>query len=185
MLQQAPMYAYIPAKDLARARKFYEEKVGLKPKEENAGGVTYQFGKDTACFLYPTPNAGTSKASQAGRYRHRRRRQGGVVQGQRGQHPRPGAAALRRNLEDPALALQSGVLVFLDGNDAITVKDEAHHGADLVPERTHYDPKQQKRRRGECRGDQQRKEPALRHLPPPEKRCGVVGESPPGSPGRQ
>ena len=33
MLQQAPMYAYIPAKDLARARKFYEEKVGLKPRD--------------------------------------------------------------------------------------------------------------------------------------------------------
>jgi len=65
MLQQSPMYAYIPAKDVARARKFYEEKVGLKPKEETAGGVTYQFGKNTACFLYPTPNAGTSKASQA------------------------------------------------------------------------------------------------------------------------
>ena len=65
MLQQSPMYAYIPAKDVARARKFYDEKLGLKPKAENAGGVTYQFGKDTACFLYPTPNAGTSKASQA------------------------------------------------------------------------------------------------------------------------
>ena len=25
----------------------------------------YQFGDHTACFLYPTPNAGTSKASQA------------------------------------------------------------------------------------------------------------------------
>ena len=29
MLQNAPMYAYIPAKDVARARKFYEEKVGF------------------------------------------------------------------------------------------------------------------------------------------------------------
>ena len=65
MLQQAPMYAYIPAKDVARARKFYEEKLGLKPDEETAGGVTYGFGNGTACFLYPTPNAGTSKASQA------------------------------------------------------------------------------------------------------------------------
>jgi len=65
MLQESPMYAYIPARDMARARKFYEEKVGLKPKSENAGGVTYQFGKGTACFLYPTPHAGTSKASQA------------------------------------------------------------------------------------------------------------------------
>jgi len=25
----------------------------------------YEFGKDTACFLYPTPSARTSKASQA------------------------------------------------------------------------------------------------------------------------
>jgi predicted enzyme related to lactoylglutathione lyase len=65
MLQKAPMYAYIPAKDVARARKFYEEKVGLKPGEETAGGVTYHFGNGTACFLYPTPNAGTSTASQA------------------------------------------------------------------------------------------------------------------------
>jgi predicted enzyme related to lactoylglutathione lyase len=65
MLQQAPMYAYIPAKDVGRARKFYEEKVGLKPKQELAGGVVYEFGKGTGCFLYPTANAGTSKASQA------------------------------------------------------------------------------------------------------------------------
>jgi predicted enzyme related to lactoylglutathione lyase len=59
------MYSYIPAKDVARAREFYEGKVGLKPKEEIAGGVVYEFGKNTACFLYPTPNAGTSLASQA------------------------------------------------------------------------------------------------------------------------
>jgi predicted enzyme related to lactoylglutathione lyase len=65
MLQNAPIYAYIPAKDVARARKFYEEKLGLKPKQEIAGGVAYEFGKGTGCFLYPTPNAGTSKASQA------------------------------------------------------------------------------------------------------------------------
>ena len=65
MLQDFPMYAYIPAKDMARARKFYEEKVGLKPGQEINGGVVYEFGKGTACFLYPTPNAGTSQASQA------------------------------------------------------------------------------------------------------------------------
>jgi predicted enzyme related to lactoylglutathione lyase len=59
------MYSYIPAKDVARARNFYEQKVGLKPKQEIAGGVVYEFGKGTGCFLYPTPNAGTSKASQA------------------------------------------------------------------------------------------------------------------------
>ena len=65
MLQRSPMYAYIPARDMNRARKFYEEKVGLKPKQETAGGVVYEFGEGTSCFLYPTPNAGTSQASQA------------------------------------------------------------------------------------------------------------------------
>jgi predicted enzyme related to lactoylglutathione lyase len=65
MLQKFPMYAYIPAKDVSRARKFYEGKLGFKAKEETAGGVVYEFGGRTACFLYPTQNAGTSKASQA------------------------------------------------------------------------------------------------------------------------
>ena len=65
MLQDSPMYAYIPAKDLARARKFYEEKLGLKAGQQTNGGVVYEFGKGTAAFLYPTPNAGTSQASQA------------------------------------------------------------------------------------------------------------------------
>ena len=65
MLQDAPLYAYLPAKDLVRARRFYEEKLGFRPRQEIAGGVVYAFGKGTAAFLYPTPNAGTSKASQA------------------------------------------------------------------------------------------------------------------------
>jgi len=67
MLQNSPLYAYIPAKDVSRARKFYEEKLGFKPSRqiEGSGGVVYDFGKGTSCFLYPTPNAGTSRASQA------------------------------------------------------------------------------------------------------------------------
>jgi catechol-2,3-dioxygenase len=65
MLHDFPMYAYIPARDLARARQFYETKVGLRPKEDTNGGVVYEFAGGTACFLYPTPNAGTSQASQA------------------------------------------------------------------------------------------------------------------------
>jgi catechol 2,3-dioxygenase-like lactoylglutathione lyase family enzyme len=64
-LQKSPLYAYFPAADVARARDFYERKLGLKPGDEIAGGVVYQFGERTAAFLYPTPNAGTSKASQA------------------------------------------------------------------------------------------------------------------------
>ena len=65
MLQDSPMFAYIPAKDVARARRFYEEKLGFTPRREEAGGVVYEFRDHTACFLYPTPNAGTSRASQA------------------------------------------------------------------------------------------------------------------------
>ena len=65
MLQSTPMYSYIPAKEVARARKFYEEKLGFKPREVTPGGVVYEFAQGTACFLYPTPNAGTSQASQA------------------------------------------------------------------------------------------------------------------------
>jgi predicted enzyme related to lactoylglutathione lyase len=65
MLQEFPMYSYIPASDVGRARKFYEGTLGFKPGRELAGGVTYAVAGGTACFLYPTPNAGTSRASQA------------------------------------------------------------------------------------------------------------------------
>ena len=65
MLQQSPIFAYIPAKDVTRARRFYEETLGFSPKRETAGGVVYEFAGGTACFLYPTQNAGTSAASQA------------------------------------------------------------------------------------------------------------------------
>src|SRR6266851_7185616 len=64
MLKDAPIRAYIPASDVARARQFYEQKIGLTPKLEYAGGVIYECG-GTEVFLYPTPNAGTSRASQA------------------------------------------------------------------------------------------------------------------------
>jgi hypothetical protein len=49
---------------VARARNFYEETVGLRPKEVYAGGVIYECG-GADVFMYPTPNAGTSRASQA------------------------------------------------------------------------------------------------------------------------
>ncbi len=63
MLRNAPIRAYIPVSNVSRARKFYEDLVGLKPREEYAGGVIYECG-GAEVFMYPTPNAGTSKASQ-------------------------------------------------------------------------------------------------------------------------
>ena len=41
MLQSSPLFAYIPAKDLDRARRFYEGKLGFRPTLENNGGVPY------------------------------------------------------------------------------------------------------------------------------------------------
>ncbi len=64
MLKDSPIIPYIPASDLARARKFYSEKVGLEPKMENNGGLTYECG-GTEVFMYVSGGAGTSKASQA------------------------------------------------------------------------------------------------------------------------
>ena len=65
MLKNAAIVPYIPVSDVARARKFYEQKIGLKPKEEYAGGVIYECGKGSWVFMYPSAGAGTSKASTA------------------------------------------------------------------------------------------------------------------------
>src|SRR5262245_55389173 len=63
MLRNARIVPYIPVADVARARKFYEEKVGLRPKEQYAGGVIYECGGGSWVFMYPSKGAGTSKAS--------------------------------------------------------------------------------------------------------------------------
>jgi predicted enzyme related to lactoylglutathione lyase len=65
MLKSSPIVPYIPVADLERARKFYEEKIGLTPKEVYAGGVIYECGGGTWVFMYPSQGAGTSKASTA------------------------------------------------------------------------------------------------------------------------
>jgi len=57
MLKNAPVVPYIPATDVGRARKFYEEKVGLVPREEIAGGVVYECGNRSWIFLYPSGGA--------------------------------------------------------------------------------------------------------------------------------
>ncbi len=65
MLKNAQIVPYIPVSNVTRARKFYEEKVGLKAKEEYAGGVIYECGKGSWVFMYPSAGAGTSEASTA------------------------------------------------------------------------------------------------------------------------
>lgn len=65
MLQQHPLHAYIPASDVARARHFYETRLGFTPSELRENGATYRCGDGTECFLYASDYAGTSRASQA------------------------------------------------------------------------------------------------------------------------
>jgi catechol 2,3-dioxygenase-like lactoylglutathione lyase family enzyme len=45
MLQDSDVSTRLPAQDLARARAFYAEKLGLEPVEERPGGLRYQCGR--------------------------------------------------------------------------------------------------------------------------------------------
>lgn len=59
MLDQATVTANIPAADLARARDFYADKLGLTPSEEIAGEVlVYRTGGGSTFTVYRTEYAG-------------------------------------------------------------------------------------------------------------------------------
>ena len=66
MLEGFPISARAAAIDLARARQWYSDKLGLTPEREDPGGVWYRFGGDTWLYLYGTPSAGTAKNTIAG-----------------------------------------------------------------------------------------------------------------------
>jgi catechol 2,3-dioxygenase-like lactoylglutathione lyase family enzyme len=53
MLSNAVVHATLPATDLKRARKFYEEKLGLKfVKEDPSPAITLEAGKGTLIYVY-------------------------------------------------------------------------------------------------------------------------------------
>jgi catechol 2,3-dioxygenase-like lactoylglutathione lyase family enzyme len=58
MLSNSAVTANIPAADLDRARRFYDEVLGLAPAEENPGGLVYTTKGGTSFFLYQTEYAG-------------------------------------------------------------------------------------------------------------------------------
>jgi len=61
MLDDAPIAASIPAKDIDRARRWYEEKLGLTPRHDiSPNGLIYRSG-GTTFVVYPTQFAGTGK----------------------------------------------------------------------------------------------------------------------------
>ena len=62
MLGKADATPMIPVADLDRARKFYEETLGLETKDEWGEGVTMESG-DTLINVYRSEFAGTNKAT--------------------------------------------------------------------------------------------------------------------------
>jgi catechol 2,3-dioxygenase-like lactoylglutathione lyase family enzyme len=62
MLGKADATPMIAVKDVDRAKKFYEETLGLKAKDEWGEGVTLKSG-DTMINVYRSEFAGTNKAT--------------------------------------------------------------------------------------------------------------------------
>jgi catechol 2,3-dioxygenase-like lactoylglutathione lyase family enzyme len=67
-LQDCSVGATVAVEDMARAKEFYEGKLGLSGgQEEGDGGVTYYCGDDTRLHIFPSPgNSGHSGATVAG-----------------------------------------------------------------------------------------------------------------------
>ena len=70
MFSDAPVITTLAVKDMAVAKKFYEETLGLKKKDvpmmKDEMGIIYECGKGTAILVYPSGSAGTNQATYAG-----------------------------------------------------------------------------------------------------------------------
>ena len=66
MLQDFMCFAALPAADLARAQRWYSEKLGLDPTKDAAGALQYETGKGTGFLLYESAFAGTNQATAMG-----------------------------------------------------------------------------------------------------------------------
>lgn len=64
MLGESNICATLAVKNLDRAKKFYEQTLGLTKLDENPGGVMYKSG-NSQLFVYPSDFAGTNKATSA------------------------------------------------------------------------------------------------------------------------
>ncbi|NUP48171.1 MAG: VOC family protein [Catenulispora sp.] len=65
MLNDQPIRPTIPAADLDRAKRFYQDTLGLKIAEEREDGIAFESG-ETTFYVYPSAFAGTSQATLAG-----------------------------------------------------------------------------------------------------------------------
>src|ERR1700680_4338762 len=64
MLKNSRVETTIPAQDLARAKAFYTEKLGLAPKEERPGGIEFDLN-GTTLLLFPSAGAASGTHTQA------------------------------------------------------------------------------------------------------------------------
>ncbi|MFJ7215093.1 VOC family protein [Amycolatopsis sp. NPDC098790] len=67
MLSDAKFEARIPTRDLARARRWYSEKLGLEPAEEREGGLRYEGASGVFC-LFASAGASDGSFTQMGFY---------------------------------------------------------------------------------------------------------------------
>ncbi len=66
MLDPYPIRVRVPASDIERARDWYQQRLGLTPKQEPMNHLLYEFGSGTQLLVYPSPaTAGTAKNTQA------------------------------------------------------------------------------------------------------------------------
>ncbi len=63
MLESATAHATVAVSDIGRARKFYEETLGFKVREERSDGVRYETGGGTWFLVYTSQFAGSAKST--------------------------------------------------------------------------------------------------------------------------
>lgn len=66
MLANAPVNAALAVSDIKRAKKFYQDTLGLPIKSEDDGGIVFKCGGNTRILVYPSGFAGTNQATAAG-----------------------------------------------------------------------------------------------------------------------
>jgi catechol 2,3-dioxygenase-like lactoylglutathione lyase family enzyme len=65
MLADSEVATRLPVRDLARARRFYSEKLGLEPVEERPGGLLYRCG-NSYFALFESSGAASGTHTQMG-----------------------------------------------------------------------------------------------------------------------
>lgn len=66
MLSSARTYATLPAGDLDRARRFYEETLGFLPADVQPGGVRYEAAGGSRFLVFPSSGQASGNHTQIG-----------------------------------------------------------------------------------------------------------------------